>query len=434
MKYNFVSKLIKVAAVPVFLASLALLPQGGIADMITNNVNVFAETYADYDFATIYSDGDDLVLDLKGELPVNGLRDTYGERISSAAGVSGIGQYITKIVSTSGAKLPADCTNYFLGYKNCKTIDLTNVDTSAVLYATGMFDSCSSVEEINMKSFANSHIVVMDSMFQNCSALKTMDLSCITDTSSLTDIHSMFFNCTALKCVNMSSFNSSNINEIEGIFWGCTSLKSVNIENLNLNVSELVDETVPTMIFSECNNLENIIMNDSDFLEHIFEKNSNKNTVYVYTDKSIAETYADPSDTKFKFVTVTSETNRDIDSPSSTKSYRSYCFDKKGDVYLIYHTSSLAPESVEVRYVGSETAGNYKMNDILKPTDEKILAEPFTKVYESIKFEDGSELKPALEGEYIYAIKLTGANALKPVNIDFYENAAPAEDGENIKE
>ncbi|MBR1736035.1 MAG: BspA family leucine-rich repeat surface protein [Firmicutes bacterium] len=425
MKHNFVSKLVKAAVVPVFLAALAFLPQNSITDGLTNNVNAFAsEILADYGFATIYSDdNNDLILDLTGELPMV-LIDSNTERISS----SFYGKYVSKITSTSGATLPVDCTNYFLGFEYCKTIDLSNVNALNVKYAIGMFDGCKALEEIDMTPFANTHFLAMSDMFQDCSSLKSIDLSCIEDMSNVTAIDDMFFNCTSLKSVNMSSLNSSKINEVDGIFWGCTKLKSVNIANLNFNPSDLSDESgepyEPTHIFMSCDNLENVIMSDPDFLDHIFLNNLNKNTVYIYTDKSIAEAYADPEDTRFKFVTTTAETEKNIDSTSSTKSYRTYCFDKNGDVYLIYHTKDLSPASVEVRYAGTETAGGYKQNDVLKPADTTIAAAPFTKVYKSIKFEDGSVLEPSVQGEYLYAIKLNGANILKPVNIDFYEKAS----------
>ena len=118
--------------------------------------------------------------------------------ITAAEPVNGV-----KVVKFTG-----DCSRMFGGYpksplEKCVTIDLSNVDTSAMTKTNRMFNHDKSLSTLNLSGINTSNVTDMDYMFNDCPSLTTLDLS---------------------------SFNTNKLKVVEGgLFAGCTNLKNLTI-------------------------------------------------------------------------------------------------------------------------------------------------------------------------------------------------------------
>ena len=118
-----------------------------------------------------------------------------------------------------------DCT--YLKY-----INFTNVITSTVTDMTNMFSGCNSLTSLDLSGFDTSKVSIMESMFSDCISLTFLNLSNF-KTPSLTKMKSMFFNCKLLRSLDISNFDTSKISNMETIFFQCSSLISLNISSFN---------------------------------------------------------------------------------------------------------------------------------------------------------------------------------------------------------
>ena len=99
-------------------------------------------------------------------------------------------------------------------FGNCKDIteiDLSNFDSSQLMYTYYMFYGCTSLTSINMNNLVISNIVDMEEMFYNCSMLSTINLSNF-DTSKVTWINNLFDGCINLEYINLNKFNEMKLN------------------------------------------------------------------------------------------------------------------------------------------------------------------------------------------------------------------------------
>ncbi len=63
-------------------------------------------------------------------------------------------------------------------------------------------------------------------LFGECSALTEVDLSAV-DTSAVVDMSYLFYKCGALKAVDLSAFDTGSVTSIRAIFSGCTNLSGL---------------------------------------------------------------------------------------------------------------------------------------------------------------------------------------------------------------
>ena len=132
-----------------------------------------------------------------------------------------------------------------------------------------MFDSCTSLEKINLSNFNTESVSDMNHLFYGCSSLKSLDLSYF-NTQNTVDMESMFENCSSLKKLDLSNFITQNVTKMNLMFYGCKNLKYLNLSNFGIDNTNNNSE-----MFGECNSLksENIIVKDNRIFQQIKEDN-----------------------------------------------------------------------------------------------------------------------------------------------------------------
>ena len=174
-------------------------------------------------------------------------------------------------------------------FNNCYSLtnlDLSNFDTSKVTDMSSMFSSCSRLTSLNISNFDTSNVTSMYRMFYNCKSLISLDVSNF-DTSNVTNMSSMFFKCISLTSLDLSNFDTSNVTDMGSMFQGCSSLTSLNISNFNTsNVTDM------SWMFCECSSLTSLDVSS-------FDASKVTDMSYIF--------YLTVKPTKFKWVNVESE-------------------------------------------------------------------------------------------------------------------------------
>ena len=119
----------------------------------------------------------------------------------------------------------------FGSLSSMKTIQgLENLNTANVKYMGYMFDGCSSLKSLDLRSFNTANVTHMNSVFYGCSSLESLDLSSF-NTANVTDMSGMFIKCSSLKSLDLSSFNNANVTDISGMFYECSELTTIWCNN-----------------------------------------------------------------------------------------------------------------------------------------------------------------------------------------------------------
>ena len=163
-----------------------------------------------------------------------------------------------KSVSFKDAIKPVSTAHWFHDCKNLTSVDLTNLDTSAVKDMSLMFYGCSSLTSLNLSSFNTSAVTKMYSMFYGCSSLTSLDVSSF-DTSAVTDMGSMFYGCKSLTSLDVSSFDTKAVKDMSLMFYGCSSLTSLNLSSFNTSAV-----TDMNYMFSSCSSLTSLDLSSFD--------------------------------------------------------------------------------------------------------------------------------------------------------------------------
>ncbi len=210
----------------------------------------------------------------------------------------------TIISFAEGVKAAENINNAFYNV-TAKTLDLSNLDTSAVTDMSYLF-SQTATETLDVSGFNTSNVTNMEGvfnrgyynlvtikglekwdtssvtnmsyMFSECFDLKSMDLSAF-DTSNVTDMKYMFNSCSALESVDLSSFNTSNVENMQEMFYACSAMKELDLsgfdtskvtsmadmfycnnvlESLNISGFDTSKVTDMTEMFYRCNKLESL--------------------------------------------------------------------------------------------------------------------------------------------------------------------------------
>ena len=124
--------------------------------------------------------------------------------------------------------------NYLFSFcSSLININIKTFDTSNVLDMSYMFSGCPLIKSIDISNFVTKNVVNMDSIFLGCSSLTSIDLSNF-DTHNVINMNNMFYGCSNLNNIILSSFNTENVKYMEGIFYSCSSLSSINISHFNI--------------------------------------------------------------------------------------------------------------------------------------------------------------------------------------------------------
>ena len=120
-------------------------------------------------------------------------------------------------------------------FKSCSDItefDLSEFDTSQIIYMKDMLSGCSSLTSLDVSNFVTSNSLDMNDMFSDCSSLTSLDLSNF-DTSKVTRLNKMFSGCTSLTSLDLSNFITSQVTRVNKMFYGCTNLRYINLQNFD---------------------------------------------------------------------------------------------------------------------------------------------------------------------------------------------------------
>ncbi len=159
-----------------------------------------------------------------------------------------------KNISNLDTSKATNLIQMFNGCSSLKTLDLRTFNTNNVTDMTMMFFGCSSLTSLNISTFNTSKVTSMGSMFDGCKLLKNLDLSSF-NTSKVTSMYSMFTDCNALTSLNLSNFETGSLTDTTMMFYGCKAVDVLDIKNFDL--SKVTSSDVTTLI-SNCENAKEI--------------------------------------------------------------------------------------------------------------------------------------------------------------------------------
>ena len=157
---------------------------------------------------------------------------------------------VAKLSNLDTSKL-RDAYGMFTKCFALKILELPNFDTPTVENMGSMFEGCSKLETLDLSGWDTSKVTNMRCMFFGCSALKQLNLSGKWNTSSVTNMERMFDNCKNLTSLNLSNFDTSNVTGMRSMFYGCTGLTSLDLSNWDTSKVADADE-----MFKECSSLK----------------------------------------------------------------------------------------------------------------------------------------------------------------------------------
>ena len=148
---------------------------------------------------------------------------------------------------------------FFENCKNLKTIKGMNfLNTSEVRTMKSMFNGCSSLESLDLRSFNTEKVTDMLGMFCNCSSLTYLDISNF-NTGKVTNMMNMFCGCSALTRLDVSSFNTENVEDMCGMFYGLASLETLDVRNFDTG-----KVTSMGVMFTDCSSLKELDLSSFD--------------------------------------------------------------------------------------------------------------------------------------------------------------------------
>ena len=100
------------------------------------------------------------------------------------------------------------------------------------LYQPDMFSGNIGIEEVNV--MVTSEHDDLNGMFSDCENLRTINGINEWDTSNVTNMERMFNSCRSLESLDLSSFNTSNVESMSDMFSDCRNLKELNLSSFEI--------------------------------------------------------------------------------------------------------------------------------------------------------------------------------------------------------
>ena len=142
----------------------------------------------------------------------------------------------------------------FSGCSNLVSVDMGNVNTSAVTKMSALFSECSSLVSLDLSQWDVSQVTDMNSMFSSCTALETVDVSGW-NTSSARDMEHMFYRCNKLTTLDVSSWDVSRVYDMGYMFYDCFVLNSLDVSGWYTNALQYMSD-----MFYRCRKLQRLDM------------------------------------------------------------------------------------------------------------------------------------------------------------------------------
>ena len=119
-------------------------------------------------------------------------------------------------------------------FGNCKaltTLDVSHWDTSSVKDMQYMFYYCSAIKTLDLSNFDTSKVTNMHCMFDGCKNLTSVNVSNF-DTSKVTSFGNLFCDCGSITMLDLSSFDTSKVEVMQGVFARSRKLRTIYVSEL----------------------------------------------------------------------------------------------------------------------------------------------------------------------------------------------------------
>lgn len=139
----------------------------------------------------------------------------------------------------------------FYSLINLTSLDLSNLDTSKVIYMESMFNACFCLQTLDLSNWNTSKVTNMRWMFNGCNELVYIKGLCNLDTSKVDNIDYMFNNCMILtSTIEPTSYivmMNPDISSFNDVFVACgISNDGFGIGYIDSATSALVDYLIET--------------------------------------------------------------------------------------------------------------------------------------------------------------------------------------------
>ena len=153
------------------------------------------------------------------------------------------------------------CAYWFYNIENLTEIrNLDYLNTENVEDMRYMFCSCSSLTELDLKSFKTSNVTDMERMFCDCHNLITIDTGDGWKTQGVVNMHGMFQGCNNLNFNLINNLNTSSVQHMSYMFNSCE-----NITKLDLSFLDTKNVLDMQGMFAGCRKLDTIILDSNKF-------------------------------------------------------------------------------------------------------------------------------------------------------------------------
>ena len=146
--------------------------------------------------------------------------------------------------------------DYFSGFSEMTTIDLSALDTSEVTNMGSMFNGCYNLTSLDVSNFDTSKVTDMSFMFSNCQSLTSLEVNKF-DTSKVTNMSNMFYECCELTSLDVRNFDTSQVTSMYSMFYNCNDLTSLDLSKFD--TSQVTDMSY---MFFRCSKLTQITVSN----------------------------------------------------------------------------------------------------------------------------------------------------------------------------
>lgn len=185
-------------------------------------------------------------------------------------------------------------------FRNCTSLEaisgMDTWDTSGVQSCIFLFNNCSSLKSLNVTGLVGKNVTDIWGMFKGCSSLTTIYGMNTWDTSGLTgEQFALFQSCSSLESVDVSGLINKNVTDIASFFEGCSSLRSIT----GLNTWDTSGVTVLTCAFQGCSSLTSLDLSSFNLMKlekayAVFEDCDALNSISLGSNWNFKTTLSDP--------------------------------------------------------------------------------------------------------------------------------------------
>ncbi|MBR3046070.1 MAG: BspA family leucine-rich repeat surface protein [Oscillospiraceae bacterium] len=165
---------------------------------------------------------------------------------------------VKSVYAEPGTVFPADCFQLFYGFCDATNFDLSNANTSKVTTMEEMFNSCESMETLNVIDWDTRSVTNLSWMFYRCQKLKNIPGIQSWHTDRVTTLEGMFYDCGITSLMlgpdeynwdeyALGTWKTDSVTNYSMMFYHCFGLRSLSFINFTLKD----DADTTDMFFSD---------------------------------------------------------------------------------------------------------------------------------------------------------------------------------------